>query len=152
MSIRGSMPKILVRVLMKIGRNRVSRACSTAWWRLVPSRSALRVWCTSRMALFTTSPSRITKPITDLTKAGKTIADGDLTADVPVINTKDEVEELREALKENDTKAIENEFADVLAWLASLANILNIDLEKAALSKYANKCPKCGLSPCDCPF
>jgi NTP pyrophosphatase (non-canonical NTP hydrolase) len=64
----------------------------------------------------------------------------------------DEVEELREALKENDTKAIENEFADVLAWLASLANIVNIDLEKAALSKYANKCPKCGLSPCDCPF
>jgi NTP pyrophosphatase (non-canonical NTP hydrolase) len=64
----------------------------------------------------------------------------------------DEVEELKEALKENDTKAIENEFADVLAWLASLANILNIDLEKAALSKYANKCPKCGLSPCDCPF
>jgi NTP pyrophosphatase (non-canonical NTP hydrolase) len=64
----------------------------------------------------------------------------------------DEVEELREALKEDDTKAIENEFADVLAWLASLANIVNIDLEKAALSKYANKCPKCGLSPCDCPF
>jgi len=64
----------------------------------------------------------------------------------------DEVEELKEALKEDDTKAIENEFADVLAWLASLANIVNIDLEKAALSKYANKCPKCGLSPCDCPF
>jgi NTP pyrophosphatase (non-canonical NTP hydrolase) len=64
----------------------------------------------------------------------------------------DEVKELGEALKEDDTKAIENEFADVFAWLASLANIVNIDLEKAALSKYANKCPKCGLSPCDCPF
>ena len=64
----------------------------------------------------------------------------------------DEVEELKEALKEDGTKAIENEFADVLAWLASLANIVNINLEKAALSKYANKCPKCGLSPCDCPF
>ena len=64
----------------------------------------------------------------------------------------DEVEEMKEALKEDDIKAIENEFADVLAWLVSLANIVNIDLEKAALSKYANKCPKCGLSPCDCPF
>ena len=64
----------------------------------------------------------------------------------------DEVKELKEALKEDNIKAIENEFADVLAWLASLANIANIDLEKAALSKYANKCPKCGLSPCDCPF
>ena len=65
---------------------------------------------------------------------------------------KDEVEELREALKEDDIKAIEKEFADVFAWLASLANIVNIDLEKAALQKYDNKCPKCGLSPCDCPF
>ena len=64
----------------------------------------------------------------------------------------DEVEELREALKENDTRAIENEFADVFAWLASLANIVNIDLEKAALQKYNNRCPKCRLSPCDCPF
>ena len=64
----------------------------------------------------------------------------------------EEVEELREALKGDDIKAIENEFADVFAWLASLANIVNIDLEKAALQKYDNKCPKCGLSPCDCPF
>jgi len=63
-----------------------------------------------------------------------------------------EVEELKEALKENDTEAIENEFADVLAWLASLANVTNINLEKAALSKYNSRCPKCGLSPCECPF
>ena len=64
----------------------------------------------------------------------------------------DEVEELREALKEGDMKVAEKEFADVLAWLASLANIVDIDLEKAALSKYNNKCPKCGLSPCGCQF
>ena len=64
----------------------------------------------------------------------------------------DEVEELREVLKENDNKAIENEFADVLAWLASLANIININLEKAALSKYDNRCPRCRLSPCECLF
>ena len=65
---------------------------------------------------------------------------------------KDEVEELKEALKKGYIKAAEKEFADVLAWLASLANIVNIDLEKAALSKYNNKCPKCELSPCGCPF
>ena len=64
----------------------------------------------------------------------------------------DEVEELREALEEGDVKAVEEEFADILAWLASLANVVNIDLEKAAISKYDNKCPKCGLSPCECPF
>jgi len=62
----------------------------------------------------------------------------------------DEIEELREALEEGDMKAAEKEFADVLAWLASLANVVDIDLEKTALSKYNNKCPKCGQSPCDC--
>lgn len=64
----------------------------------------------------------------------------------------DEVEELKEALEEGDIKAAGKEFADVLAWLASLANIVDIDLEKEAISKYNNKCPKCGLSPCDCQF
>ncbi|MEM3672633.1 MAG: MazG nucleotide pyrophosphohydrolase domain-containing protein [Candidatus Bathyarchaeia archaeon] len=64
----------------------------------------------------------------------------------------EEVEELKEALESADKKAIENEFADVIAWLASLANIANIDLEKAALAKYDNKCPKCGRMPCQCPF
>ena len=62
----------------------------------------------------------------------------------------DEIEELREALEEGDINATEKEFADVLAWLASLANVVDIDLEKATLSKYPNKCPKCGLSPCEC--
>ena len=65
---------------------------------------------------------------------------------------KDEVEELKEALKEDNMKAVEKEIADVLAWLASLANLINIDLENAALSKYCNKCPKCRQIPCDCPF
>jgi NTP pyrophosphatase (non-canonical NTP hydrolase) len=64
----------------------------------------------------------------------------------------DEVEELGDALKMDDKKALENEFADVIAWLASLANITNIDLEKSALSKYDNTCPKCKHSPCQCSF
>jgi len=64
----------------------------------------------------------------------------------------DEVKELGEALESNDKKALEDEFADVIAWLASLANISNIDLEKAALNKYDDKCPKCRHSPCQCAF
>jgi NTP pyrophosphatase (non-canonical NTP hydrolase) len=64
----------------------------------------------------------------------------------------DEVEELGDALKANDRKGTEEEFADVLAWLASLANVLNVDLEKAALTKYDRKCPKCRFSPCKCIF
>jgi len=64
----------------------------------------------------------------------------------------EELGELGEALKEKNTKAMEDEFADVLAWLASLANVVNIDLEKAALTKYNNRCPKCGQTPCKCSF
>jgi NTP pyrophosphatase (non-canonical NTP hydrolase) len=65
---------------------------------------------------------------------------------------REEVEELGEALKMNDKKALEDEFADVIAWLASLANIVDVDLEKAFFNKYANRCPKCGHSPCQCTF
>ncbi|MFQ5758068.1 MAG: MazG nucleotide pyrophosphohydrolase domain-containing protein [Candidatus Bathyarchaeia archaeon] len=64
----------------------------------------------------------------------------------------DEIEELEEALRERDKDALEDEFADALAWLASLANVVNIDLEKAALAKYNNKCPKCQEIPCTCSF
>ncbi len=64
----------------------------------------------------------------------------------------DEVEELRTAIKEEDKKALEDEFADVLAWLASLANVVDIDLEGATMKKYDGKCPKCRQVPCNCSF
>ena len=65
---------------------------------------------------------------------------------------KEEIEELGEALQEGDLKALENEFADVLAWLASLANVVGVDLETAAISKYDSKCPRCRKVPCKCLF
>ncbi len=64
----------------------------------------------------------------------------------------DELQELKEALAIGDKEAAEKEFADVIAWLASLANITGIDLEKAAVNKYNNTCPKCQKSPCQCKF
>jgi NTP pyrophosphatase (non-canonical NTP hydrolase) len=65
----------------------------------------------------------------------------------------DEVAELGEELKKGSEKeASEKEFADVIAWLASLANIMGIDLERAAVNKYNYKCPKCQRSPCQCTF
>ncbi|NIR87610.1 nucleotide pyrophosphohydrolase [Candidatus Bathyarchaeota archaeon] len=64
----------------------------------------------------------------------------------------DEVEELRAAVKGRDKKALEDEFADVLAWLASLANVVGIDLEGATMKKYDDKCPKCRQVPCNCAF
>ncbi|MCL2172220.1 MAG: nucleotide pyrophosphohydrolase [Candidatus Bathyarchaeota archaeon] len=64
----------------------------------------------------------------------------------------DELQELKEALNNKDKTALEKEFADVLAWLASLANITEVNLEKAALEKYQYKCPKCQQAPCTCKF
>lgn len=64
----------------------------------------------------------------------------------------DEVEELREAIEIGNRKEIEKEFADVIAWLASLANVIGIDLEDATLEKYPSKCPKCLHAPCKCTF
>jgi len=64
----------------------------------------------------------------------------------------DEVRELGEALEKGDRYELEGEFADVIAWLASLANVVYLGLEDATLKKYRDKCPKCRQSPCQCPF
>jgi NTP pyrophosphatase (non-canonical NTP hydrolase) len=42
------------------------------------------------------------------------------------------------------------EFADVLAWLATLANIAGVDLDEAIRLKYGSGCPTCGRTPCGC--
>lgn len=62
----------------------------------------------------------------------------------------EEVGELGEALNNSNVETAKKEFADVLAWLASLANTVGIDLETAALEKYNHKCPKCRCFPCRC--
>lgn len=46
---------------------------------------------------------------------------------------------------------LEDEFADVAAWLASLANLLDVDLAVAAAKKYPATCRRCGHKPCACP-
>ena len=63
----------------------------------------------------------------------------------------EEVGELARTLRHDDADARDEAFADVLAWLASLANQAGVDLETAA-SRYANGCPKCGAVPCTCSF
>ena len=65
--------------------------------------------------------------------------------------TLDELEELREAIQNEDSDEISDEIADVFAWLCSLANLLDIDLSKALYKKYSDVCSKCKKSPCDCP-
>ncbi len=62
----------------------------------------------------------------------------------------EEVGELSAALRGGDSANLPLEFADVLAWLATLANIAGVDLEEAVRLKYGGGCPGCGLSPCVC--
>ncbi len=63
----------------------------------------------------------------------------------------EEVGELSASLRDrNDPDNLAMEFADVLAWLATLANIAGVDLEDAMARKYGDGCPKCHASPCVC--
>lgn len=61
----------------------------------------------------------------------------------------EEVGELAAALREGTQQDKAEEFADVLAWLVTLANVENIDLTQA-LAKYAQGCPGCGHMVCTC--
>jgi NTP pyrophosphatase (non-canonical NTP hydrolase) len=62
----------------------------------------------------------------------------------------EEVGELARALRRGDRQATQDEFADVFAWLATLASIQKVELEQA-VEKYAAGCPKCKRTPCQCP-
>jgi len=63
-----------------------------------------------------------------------------------------EVYEFTKAIEKRDLKSIKEEAADVLAWLSSVLNLLDIDLEEAALSRYGGGCPKCNSIPCKCSY
>lgn len=68
-----------------------------------------------------------------------------------VLRTFQELGELSDAiLRKKGKEDIEDEVADVFAWLISIANLLEIDLSTALLKKYDNACSKCGKTPCEC--
>jgi NTP pyrophosphatase (non-canonical NTP hydrolase) len=61
----------------------------------------------------------------------------------------EEVGELARAVRKGTSDEQLHELSDVLAWLASLANQLDLSLEEAA-ARYAAGCPKCAGTPCRC--
>lgn len=61
----------------------------------------------------------------------------------------EEVGELAGALANGSHADKEGEFADVFAWLVTIANVEGIDLEKA-VRKYSEGCPGCGKMVCAC--
>ena len=68
----------------------------------------------------------------------------------------EEVGELAASLREEEGRdgpasdELASEFADVLAWLATIANVANVDLQAAFLRKYSAGCPGCGDMVCSC--
>jgi NTP pyrophosphatase (non-canonical NTP hydrolase) len=63
----------------------------------------------------------------------------------------EEIGELAAALRGDDKQNLAEEFADVIAWLATIANVAEIDLNAALHAKYGQGCPGCGRLVCVCP-
>jgi NTP pyrophosphatase (non-canonical NTP hydrolase) len=61
----------------------------------------------------------------------------------------EEVGELAKAVRKGTAAERLHELGDVLAWLASLADQLELSLEDAA-QRYADGCPSCAATPCRC--
>jgi len=62
----------------------------------------------------------------------------------------EEVGELATALREGSHDEQAAEFADVLAWLTTIANVVEVDLTEAVRAKYGAGCPGCGQLVCTC--
>lgn len=62
----------------------------------------------------------------------------------------EEIGELAAALRESSKEELAKEFADVLAWLATIANVADINLTEAVQLKYGNGCPGCQQMVCAC--
>ena len=62
----------------------------------------------------------------------------------------EEIGELAASLREGSHEAKCAEFADVIAWLVTLANINDVNLTEALEAKYGKGCPGCGQAVCTC--
>ncbi len=60
----------------------------------------------------------------------------------------EEVGELAAALRDGTSQEQAAEFADVLAWLTTIANVAGVDLAAAVGEKYGEGCPGCVLLVC----
>ena len=81
----------------------------------------------------------------------RTFGDKDRERGVPstVAWLAEEIGELAQAVRKGSRDQQLHEFGDVIAWVASLANQMGINLEEAA-ARYANGCPVCSSLPCVC--
>lgn len=62
----------------------------------------------------------------------------------------EEIGELASCLRNGTHEERLGEFADVLAWLTTIANVAGVDLTEAVSRKYGSGCPGCGQFACTC--
>jgi NTP pyrophosphatase (non-canonical NTP hydrolase) len=81
----------------------------------------------------------------------RTFGDRDRARGVPatVAWLAEELGELAQAVRKGSADQQRHEFGDVLAWVATLANQMGIDLTEA-VQRYAHGCPRCAVLPCAC--
>ena len=81
----------------------------------------------------------------------RTFGDRDRARGVPatVAWLAEEIGELAQAVRKGTVEQQLHEFGDVLAWVATLANQMHIDLTEA-VQRYAAGCPRCSSLPCIC--
>ena len=61
----------------------------------------------------------------------------------------EEVGELAKAARKGTREEQLHELSDVVAWVASLANQLDLSIEEA-MTRFAQGCPRCYSKPCNC--
>jgi NTP pyrophosphatase (non-canonical NTP hydrolase) len=61
----------------------------------------------------------------------------------------EEVGELAQAVRKGTHEQRVHEFGDVIAWVATIANQMGVDLTEA-IERYAAGCPRCAAMPCAC--
>jgi NTP pyrophosphatase (non-canonical NTP hydrolase) len=83
----------------------------------------------------------------------RTFGDRDRERGVPasVAWLAEEVGELAQAVRKGTHEQRVHEFGDVVAWVATLANQVGVDLDEA-VQRYATGCPRCNAMPCSCPI
>lgn len=81
----------------------------------------------------------------------RTFGDRDRERGVPasVAWLAEEVGELAQAVRKGDHAQQMHEFGGVLAWVATLANQVGVDLAEA-VRRYESGCPRCSRLPCAC--
>ena len=62
----------------------------------------------------------------------------------------EEIGELGAAIMEGTPSQKQDEFADVMAWLVTLANVEGVNLTEAIRAKYGDGCPGCRQWACTC--